>query len=450
MKTSWFDKKVLVLGLSKSGIAAAKYLNRHGAEVYITESRAREEKDNAAIEELNELGVKVEMGGHSDEFIKDAYLAVTSPGIPPTSEIMQKLKAENIKVISEIELAYSQTLKPFVAITGTNGKTTTTALIAHILSEEFKAYPCGNYGVPPCDLLDGDVEIFVCECSSFQLEYSDAFQPQISVWTNFTPDHISWHGNLENYFKAKAKIFKTPTTPAFSVLNAKDEKLKDFAKECGGEVFFFGEELGENCCYVKNYAVYFKRRNREEHIIDLKDCPLIGEHNFQNVECSVIVAKLEGVSNERIKAAIMSFKVPEHRLEKFAQKNGTVFYNDSKATNPEASLVAIRSFKPEENVVLIAGGRDKNTDLKEFDEACKKHIKTVILIGEAADRFEENLKKDGFENIIREATMQSAIDKAIELNPDVVLLSPACASFDMFSGYEERGKVFKEYVLSKL
>ena len=226
--------------------------------------------------------------------------------------------------------------------------------------------------------------------------------------------------------------------------------MKDFAKECGGEVFLFGEEIGENCCYVKNDAVYFKRRNREEHIIDLKDCPLIGEHNFQNVECSVIVAKLEGVSNERIKAAIMSFKVPEHRLEKFAQKNGTVFYNDSKATNPEASLVAIRSFKPEENVVLIAGGRDKNTDLKEFDEACKKHIKTVILIGEAADRFEENLKKDGFENIIREATMQSAIDKAIELNPDVVLLSPACASFDMFSGYEERGKVFKEYVLSKL
>ena len=449
MKSSWFDKKVLVLGLSKSGISAAKYLNKHGADVFITESRERKEDDDKTIADLEAMGIKVEMGGHSDEFIKDSYIAVTSPGIPPTSEIMQRLKDEKVAVISEIELAYSQTQMPFVAITGTNGKTTTTALTAHILSTEFKAYPCGNYGVPPCDLLDGDVEIFVCEVSSFQLEYSNGFQPQISVWTNFTPDHINWHGSLENYFNAKAKIFKSPQEPAFSVLNAKDEKLLEFSKKCGGTVFMFAGEIGDNCCYEKNDAVYFKRNGHEEHIIDLKDCPLIGEHNYQNLMCAVIAAKLEGISNEHIKEAIMTFKVPEHRLEKFAQKNGIVFYNDSKATNPEASLVAIRSFS-NQNVALIAGGRDKNTDLKEFDEACKKHIKTVILIGEAADRFEENLKSDGFDNIIRENSLESAVDKAMELNPDVVLLSPACASFDMFSGYEERGKVFKDYVLSRL
>ena len=449
MKSSWFDKKVLVLGLSKSGISAAKYLNKHGADVFITESRERKEDDDKTIADLEAMGIKVEMGGHSDEFIKDSYIAVTSPGIPPESEIMQRLKDEKIAVISEIELAYSQTQMPFVAITGTNGKTTTTALTAHILSTEFKAYPCGNYGVPPCDLLDGDVEIFVCEVSSFQLEYSNGFQPQISVWTNFTPDHINWHGSLENYFNAKAKIFKSPQEPAFSVLNAKDEKLLEFSKKCGGTVFMFAGEIGDNCCYEKNDAVYFKRNGHEEHIIDLKDCPLIGEHNYQNLMCAVIAAKLEGISNEHIKEAIMTFKVPEHRLEKFAQKNGIVFYNDSKATNPEASLVAIRSFS-NQNVALIAGGRDKNTDLKEFDEACKKHIKTVILIGEAADRFEENLKSDGFDNIIRENSLESAVDKAMELNPDVVLLSPACASFDMFSGYEERGKVFKDYVLSRL
>ena len=449
MKSSWFDKKVLVLGLSKSGISAAKYLNKHGADVFITESRERKEDDDKTIADLEAMGIKVEMGGHSDEFIKDSYIAVTSPGIPPSSEIMQRLKDERIAVISEIELAYSQTQMPFVAITGTNGKTTTTALTAHILSMEFKAYPCGNYGVPPCDLLDGDVEIFVCEVSSFQLEYSNGFQPQISVWTNFTPDHINWHGSLENYFNAKAKIFKSPQEPAFSVLNAKDEKLLEFSKKCGGTVFMFAGEIGDNCCYEKNDAVYFKRNGHEEHIIDLKDCPLIGEHNYQNLMCAVIAAKLEGISNEHIKEAIMTFKVPEHRLEKFAEKDGIVFYNDSKATNPEASLVAIRSFN-NQNVALIAGGRDKNTDLKEFDEACKKHIKTVILIGEAADRFEENLKSDGFDNIIRENSLESAVDKAIELNPDVVLLSPACASFDMFSGYEERGKVFKDYVLSRL
>lgn len=444
-----FDKKVLVLGLSKSGISAAKYLNKIGAEVYITEFRAEKAEDAQKIAELKELGIQVEMGGHSDEFIKDSYIAVTSPGIPPRAEIMQKLKDAKVKVISEIELAYTQTQVPFIAITGTNGKTTTTALTAHILSSEYKAEPCGNYGVPPCDLLEEDIDFMVCECSSFQLEYSNAFRPQISVWTNFTPDHIDWHEGLENYFNAKAKIFKTPQAAAFSLLNAKDEKLLEFSKECGGTVFMFAGDIGENCSYVKDGIIYFKRDGKEEEIISIADCPLIGEHNYQNVMCSVIVAKLEGVPNDKIRESIMSFKVPEHRLEKFAQNEKTVFYNDSKATNPEASLVAINSFN-DGDVVLIAGGRDKNTDLKEFCDAINKHIKTVILIGEAAERFDENLKKNGFNNIIREDTMEKAIDKSIELNPDVVLLSPACASFDMYSGYEERGKVFKEYVLSKI
>lgn len=450
MLTNWFDRKVLVLGFSKSGIAAAKYLNRHGADVYITEYREQKPEDLENLKELAQLGIKVEFGGHSDEFINDSYLAVTSPGIPPHSEIMQKLNSLKIKVISEVELAASQTGKPFIAITGTNGKTTTTALTAHILSSEYKAEPCGNYGKPPCDLIDDDsIDYFVCECSSFQLEYSNSFQPQISLWTNFTPDHIDWHKGLENYFNAKAKIFKYPQAPAFSVLNAKDPKLLEFAKVADGEIFMFGDEVGENCCYVKNDAIFYKRNGKEEHIIDLKDTPLIGEHNYQNVECSVICAKLEGISNEHIKEAIMSFKVPEHRLEKVAEVDGIVFYNDSKATNPEASLVAINSFN-NENVILIAGGRDKNTDLKEFCDAVNKHISTVVLIGEATQRFEENLRSNGFDNIVKESSMQDAIDKSISLNPDVVLLSPACASFDMFSGYEERGKVFKEYVLSKI
>ena len=444
-----FDKKVLVLGLSKSGISAAKYLNKAGADVYLTESREQKPEDVEKIQELKNLGINVETGGHSDEFIKDAYIAVTSPGIPPHSDIMKRLKEEKITVISEVELAYSQTGVPFIAITGTNGKTTTTALTAHILSSEFKAEPCGNYGVPPCDLLDKDLDFMVCECSSFQLEYSNSFVPQISVWTNFTPDHIDWHGGLENYFKAKAKIFKGPQAPQFSVLNAKDERLLHFSKECGGTVFLFDADIGENCSYIREEAIYFKRSGKEEKIITLDECPLIGNHNYQNVMCAIIAAKIEGVSNEDIKKSIMSFKVPEHRLEKFAQKEKTVFYNDSKATNPEASLVAINSFNGCD-VVLIAGGRDKNTDLAEFCNAVKKHIKTVVLIGEAADRFDENLRENGFDNIIRENTMQSAIDKSIELNPDVVLLSPACASFDMFSGYEERGRVFKDYVLSKI
>ena len=181
----------------------------------------------------------------------------------------------------------------------------------------------------------------------------------------------------------------------------------------------------------------------------MSDCPLIGEHNYQNIECAIVCAKLTGIDNETIKDAIMEFKAPAHRLEKVAQSGGITFYNDSKATNPEASVVAINSFN-NQNVVLIAGGRDKNTDLTEFCHSVNEHIKTVILIGEAANRFEQNLIQNGFNSIIKEDTLQSAVDKGIELKPDVILLSPACASFDMFNSYEHRGEVFKEYVLSRI
>ena len=443
------DKKVLVLGFSKSGISAAKLLAKKGADVYITEYREEKHEDREFLDEVLSLGINVEFGGHSDEFIRGAEFAVTSPGIPPKSEIMQKLKAENINVISEIELAYLNTKKPFIAITGTNGKTTTTALTAHILSCQYNAVPCGNYGKPPCDLSEDETDYYVCECSSFQLEYSPTFRPEISVFTNLTPDHIDWHGGIENYFNAKAKIFKGSQAPKYCILNAKDEKLVELSKVCGGTVFMFDGNVGENCSYIKDGAIYFKRDGKEELIITLEDCPLIGNHNYQNVMCALITAKLVGISNEKIREYIMSFKVPEHRLEKFAKSGNIEFYNDSKATNPEASLVAINSFN-DRNVLLIAGGRDKNTDLTEFCSAIKKHIKTVILIGEAADRFDENLRNNGFDDIVRESSMEAAIDKSIELNPDVVLLSPACASFDMFSGYEERGRVFKDYVLSKI
>ena len=442
-------EKILVLGFSKSGISASKFLAGKKAEVYITESRDEQIKDREKIDELISLGINIEFGGHSNEFISGAKFAVTSPGIPPQSEIMEKLKNAKIPVISEIELAYQNTLKPFIAITGTNGKTTTTALTAHILSKRYKAVPCGNYGKPPCDLLNECIDYFVCECSSFQLEYSPEFKPEISVFTNLTPDHIDWHNGIENYFNVKAKIFKGKQSAKYCILNAKDERLVKLANECGGKVFVFDGNIGENCSYIKDNAIYLKQDNKEELIITLKDCPLIGNHNYQNVMCAIITARLEGITAKEIRESIMTFKVPEHRLEKFAQIGRTEFYNDSKATNPEASLVAINSFN-NCNVSLIAGGRDKNTDLKEFCEAVKKHIKNVILIGEATERFEKNLKDNGYNNIIKEKTMESAIDKSIELNPDVVLLSPACASFDMFSGYEERGKVFKEYVLSKI
>lgn len=442
-------KKVLVLGLSKSGIAAAKFAKKHGAVVYLTEGKDVPPENLYKVDDLKSLGIKVEYGAHSDEFINNADLVVTSPGIPPHSDIILRIRKQNIPVISELELAYRESDIPFIVITGTNGKTTTTALTEHILARKLNVKACGNIGQPPCNIADESLDYFVCEASSFQLEMSPSLKPFISVWTNFTPDHIDWHQGLENYFKAKAKVFLKPQAPKYSVLNAKDERLLEFSKKAQGEVFMFAGNIGNNCCFEENGYIIFKKGGVEEKIIALSECPLLGEHNYQNIMCAIICAKLTGIDNATIKQAIMDFKAPAHRLEKIISKNGITYYNDSKATNPEAAIVAIDSFN-DVDVALIAGGRDKNTDLTEFCDSVKKHIKTVVLIGEATERFEENLKKNGFDNIIREKTMQSAIDKCIELHPDVVLLSPACASFDMFTGYEQRGDVFREYVLSRV
>lgn len=442
-------KKVLVLGLSKSGIAAAKFAKTHGAIVYLTEGKYVEEENLYKVEDLKSSGIFVEYGSHSDEFLENAELVVTSPGIPPHSEIITRIKRKNIPVISELELAYRECDIPFIIITGTNGKTTTTALTEHILAKALNVKACGNIGQPPCNIADENLDYFVCEASSYQLAMSPSLKPFISVWTNFTPDHIEWHQGLENYFNAKAKVFLEPQSPQYSVLNAKDEKLLEFSKRAKGKIFMFAGNIGENCCYEENGMIVFKKDGIAEDIISLSECPLLGEHNYQNIMCAIICAKLTGLANDIIKKAIMEFKAPAHRLEKIVEKDGITFYNDSKATNPEAAIVAINSFN-NTDVALIAGGRDKNTDLSEFCNSVKQHIKTVILIGEAADRFEKNLTKSGFTNIIREKTMQSAIDCGINLKPDVILLSPACASFDMFKSYEHRGEVFREYVLSRV
>ena len=435
------SEKVLIIGLSKSGIAAAEGAKKRGADVYITEGNNPKEEYIEKIKDLEQNGIHIETNGHTDNFISGASYAVTSPGISPKSEILRKLREKNIPVISEIEYAYRNTTIPFIVITGTNGKTTTTALVSHILSKKYSAPVCGNIGVPPTSLIDEKHDFLVCEVSSFQAEMTVNFKAKIACWTNFTPDHIDWHDGIENYFKAKAKLFTGKQAPEYSILNGNDLKLREFAKNCGGNIIMFDNPKD---CYINNNAIYYKN----ELIISTDDCPLIGHHNYQNIMCGIIIAKLIGMSNEDIREMIMTFNPPAHRLEKVREMDGISFYNDSKATNPEASIVAIDSFN-DVDVALILGGRDKNTDLTEMCQSINKHINTVLLIGEATQRFEDNLIKNGFSNIIRESTMEEAIDKAISLKPDVVLLSPACASFDMFKSYEHRGEVFKEYVLSK-
>ena len=440
-------EKILVLGLSKSGISAAKLAINLGYDVYLTEGK--KDVNEVQVQELKNLGIYGEFGGHSESFIENADLVVTSPGIPPKSDIFKRIQEKNIPIISEVEFAYLNSDTPFIAITGTNGKTTTTALVSHLLNQGYDAPACGNIGLPPSSLVEEDNDFLVCEISSYQAQMTEEFSPFISCWTNFTPDHIDWHDGLENYFNAKAKIFLGKQAPNYAILNAKDEKLLEFSKKCKkSKVFLFDTEDYPNSAFIKDNAIWYKEDNIEEKIIELNESPLVGHHNYQNIMCGIICAKLCDMENDDIREGIISFKAPEHRLEKIRELNGITFYNDSKATNPEASIVAIDSFN-DVNVALILGGRDKNTDLTQMCDSINKHIHTVLLIGEATKRFEENLKKNGFDNIIKEETLENAIDRAISLKPDVVLLSPACASFDMFNSYEHRGDVFREYVLSK-
>lgn len=443
------EEKVLILGLSKTGIAAAKYLNKHNKKCFITELNEKNENNNEnCLTDLKNAGIEVEIGEHSDEFIENVTYAVTSPGIPPTSEIFTKLKEKNIKVISEIELAYKNTKTPFVAISGTNGKTTTTMLVSHILSSIYKAPVCGNIGVPAVSLIDNKNDYLVCEVSSFQLENTSDFAPLVAVFTNFTPDHINYHGSLENYFNAKAKMFKNAK---YAIFNAKDDKINEFAKNYSGEKFYFDDDNYKNASYIKNNAIYFKQNDIEEKIIDIDDIKLIGHHNYQNVMCSIIVAKLLNIPNEKIEEKIKSFESVEHRIELIqnVKKGIQKFYNDSKATNPEATMVALKSFIGKK-VTLLVGGRDKNTTLDEFCIDVKKYINNVVLFGEAKERFYNELEKSGYKNLYMTNKMFEAVDKAIDLNDEVVLLSPACASFDEFKSYEDRGIKFKEYVTNKL
>lgn len=441
--------KALIIGCSLSGLAAAKMLLDLGYLVFVTEYGKPNPKYSDEITELKKAGVKFEFEGHTKDFIKDADFAVTSPSVPKDAFIFKLINEENIKVYSELDLAYNNTVNKnaFIGITGTNGKTTTTSAVEYLLSQEFKAPACGNIGLPPTALDLNVQDWLVTEISSFQLDQSSDFRAHIACWTNFTPDHITWHGSLDAYFEAKAKLFLNQKENDYAILNGNDAALMEFAPKCNAKVFIFDKETKDNCCYISDNSFVLKIDGKTEVLIDLKDCQLSGHHNYQNLMCAIIISKLAGLSTEKIKEGLKTFKAPEHRMEKFAQYKGITFYNDSKATNPESAIAAINAFS--DRMVLIAGGRDKLTSLDEFCDSIKKHANATILIGEATERFETELTKHGYLNVHRAKTLESAVDKAIELAPQSILLSPACASFDMFNSYEERGKVFKEYVLSK-
>lgn len=440
------NKKILILGFSTTGIAAAKYFAKHNAQVFVSEFEKIKEKDALRIEELEKQGVKIEFGGHSEEFISNCEFCILSPSIPTDAPILAKLNEKNIPYFSDIEYISKFDNNKIILITGTNGKTTTTALTSHILSKKYKAPYCGNIGISPIEYKDENPDYYVIEASSFQLNYSPKCAPYIGIFTNLTPDHILWHKTIENYFEAKAKPFRNMGENSFAILNYDDEMTKKLGSEIKAQVYYFSlsKQNIKNCIYLENDEIIFN----DEKIININELQIVGPHNIQNAMCAILASKIVGLNSETIKEALKSFKAIEHRLEFIRTIEETDYYNDSKATNPEASIVAINSFN-DKKVVLIAGGRDKKTTLKDFVRAIKERISKVILIGEATKRFRDELVENGYLNIVNSKTLEEAIDIASLDKPDVVLLSPACASFDMFESYEKRGEAFRNYVLSK-
>ena len=440
------NKKILILGLSVTGLGVAKFLCGKGALCYISEFDKKKE-NSPEHKEAQELGAKLEFGKHSQDFIQGSELAIISPSIPQNAPVLKLMEENNVEYMSDIEFIsrYINDNKKFAVITGTNGKTTTTMLVSHILSAKLKAPVCGNIGISPLEVLhkDPETDCFVCEMSSYQAHYSNTFAPHVAIFCNLTPDHISFHGSVDEYFEAKAKIFRAQAENDYAILNADDAYCAKLGRGLKSNVLYFSTRKKADIELCGN-GIYFKG----EHIIDVDELPIVGEHNVQNVMSAIGVAKVLGVEKQIIKAQIKTFKAAPHRCEFILEKDNIKFYNDSKATNPEATIVALRAF-PNQKVVLIAGGRDKNTSLDEFCEVVKENIASVVLIGEATERFEAELKKSGYNEIVKVGTLNEAIDLSADMKPDVVLLSPACASFDMFKSFEDRGEKFREYVLSR-
>ena len=386
------------------------------------------------------------------EILADTGLAVLSPGVPTDLPVVLKMKEKEIPVIGEVELAYQVSRGKVLAITGTNGKTTTTSLLGEIM----KAYQpevkvVGNIGTPytSAALDTTDDTVTVAEISSFQLETAVHFHPTVSAILNITPDHLNRHHTMENYAAVKESITKNQTKDDFCVLNHEDSWLKAFAPKCPAQVIWFSsKEKLERGYYLVGSKICRNLGNGEEVLMDVDKMQLIGVHNFENVMAAIAIAAAYGVPMETILDTVKHFQAVEHRIEYVATKNGVVYYNDSKGTNPDAAIQAIRAMKWP--TVLIGGGYDKQNTYDEWIEAFDGKVKLLVLIGQTREKIAECAKKHGMENIVLADSFEEAMDTCVKAAcpGDAVLLSPACASWGMFPNYEVRGKMFKEYVNS--
>ena len=439
-------KRALVVGLGKSGVASALFMKAHGARVTVSDTKSGDELRNE-IPVLLDHGITVETGGHGERTFRGQDLIVVSPGVPVDAPPLVQARSLGETVIGEVELAAQFLHGPIVAITGSNGKTTTTTLTGEIIAASgFPVLVGGNIGTPAISLAERakPETTIVLEISSFQLETIQTFRPKIAVVLNVTPDHLDRHRTFEIYTEAKARIFENQQGSDFAVLNADDPTCVAMGARTRAQVFWFSRHKEvQQGTWVRDGNIVFRDSKGQREILQVSEIPLKGAHNLENVLAAVCSAVLMGCSPERIRQAVRDFKAVEHRLEFVATVNGVDYYNDSKATNVDATIKALESFPA--NIHLILGGKDKGSDYTVLNDLIRQRVKRIYTIGAAAAKIESQVK--GAE-IVHAETLENAIRKAqsVAQAGDVVLLAPACASFDQFKNYEHRGKVFKEVV----
>jgi UDP-N-acetylmuramoylalanine--D-glutamate ligase len=441
-------KRVLVVGLARTGVATALFCAGHYAIVTATETRAESELGEAPAK-LRAAGVTLELGGHTEKTFLAQDLIIPSPGVPADDTFLLLARSKGITIWSEIELAYRFLEGKLIGITGSNGKTTTTTLVHHILkAAAMQAYLVGNVGTP----LISEVEkmdagsVAVAELSSFQLELTEKFRPNIGALLNLTPDHLDRHKTMEAYAAAKARIFENQTELDAAILNADDAASAKYAPK-KPQVFWFSRKkhVAQGAC-LNGGEIVVVHDGKEDAVMRAAEIPLAGAHNLENVLAAVIVTRLAGVDAPRIAKAVKSFAGVEHRLEFVADIRGVRYYNDSKATNVDATLKALDAFPG--RILVILGGKDKGSDYTVLQKPLRERAILALLIGAAADKIEKQIA--GSVAIEGAGTLERAVEAAsmAARAGDVVLLAPACASFDQFENYEQRGRVFKQLVRS--
>jgi UDP-N-acetylmuramoylalanine--D-glutamate ligase len=451
--TDYKGKKVLVVGAARSGAAATEFLLAHGATVVLTDRRHLEELP-PSIGQLRG-GVSgsrllLELGGHRAASFRECDLVVTSPGVPLSLEFFDGSRSAGIPIIAEVELAYRHIRGRILGITGSNGKTTTTELVAEMLrAGGLRGHAAGNVGVPLISFVADSTgeDFYATELSSFQLEGIDRLRPAVATILNLTPDHLDRYAGFEEYAAAKRRIFMNQEPGDFAVLNLDDPLVAAIAEGLASTpVFFSRQAKPQRGTYVDSGRVLHRDGKSEKELFLLDDITLRGEHNLENVLAAATVSLLAGVRPESLRAAVRRFKGVEHRLEWVAEIDGVRYFNDSKATNVDATVKAIRAFPG--GIHLIAGGRDKGADFSVLRDLVRDRVRELVLIGEAAETIERALA--GHTDIRRASSLEEAVGLCRQraLPGEIVLLAPACASYDMFENYEHRGRVFKKSVLA--